>query len=345
MKYCLPFFLCIGLMISSHGHAHDNTLNIYAWSGEIPREIIDQFAKETGIHVNYSVFDNNEIMYTKLRTNPKGYDIVEPSTYYIERMQNQHMLEKLDKSKLTHYNNIDPFFLNRSYDPQSLYSMPFAWGVTGIFYNKDYFTESDIKTWSDLYQPKFHNSLMLLDEIRSVFSSTLRMLNYSINDQNPAHLREAYLKLKQLRPNIRLFNSDAVVSILIDEDATIGMAWSGDVYTAQKENPKLQFVYPRDGFEIWVDHFVLLKNAPHRENAYTFLNFLLRSDVAKAVSFYTNYSTTNLAAKNSMPEAIRNNPILYPSYEILRRGEFQTDSGDASAILLEKYWEWLKMGA
>lgn len=345
MKYCLPLLLWAGLLISTMAHAQKNVLNIYAWSGEIPHEIIDQFEKESGIKVNYSIFDNNEIMYTKLRTNPKGYDLVEPSTYYIERMYKQNMLEKLDKSKLSHYHHIDPFFLNKIYDPQSLYSVPFVWGSTGIFYNADYFKEDDIKSWADFYNPKFFNQLMLLDEIHSVFSSSLKMLGYSVNDKNPAHFNEAYLKIRALKPNIRLFNSDAVISILIDEDATIGMAWSGDVYTAQKENPKLRFVYPTEGFEIWVDHFVLLKNAPHRENAYQFLNFLLRPDIAKAVSLGTNYSTTNLAAKNLMPDAIKKNPILYPSYDILRKGEFISDSGDASSALMEKYWEWLKMGA
>ncbi len=343
MTFILRFMLCLLFCIYAPAHAAKNVLNIYAWSSEIPPETIEQFEKETGIKVNYSVFDNNEIMYTKLRTNAKGYDIAEPSTYYIERMRQQHMLQKLDKSKLTLYNNIDPFFLNRSYDPESAYSIPFAWGTTGIFYNADYYNGNEIKSWSDLSQPKFHNSLMFLDETRSVFSSALRMIGYSINDENPAHLYQAYLKLKHMRPNIRLFNNDAVISLLIDEDATIGMAYSGDVYAAQQENPKLQFVHPADGFEIWVDHFVLLKNAPHQENAYQFFNFLLRPDVARAISLNTHYSTTNLAAKNNLPEATKNNPILYPSYAILARGEIQCDNKN-SAVLVEKYWEWLKMG-
>lgn len=345
MKYRLYMLLCLIMLVCANVYAKENILNIYAWSEEIPDQVIEQFEKETGIHVNYATFDNTEIMYTKLRTNPKGYDLAEPSTYYIERMYKQNMLEKLKKSKLSNYHNIDPFFLNRAYDPHSTYSIPLTWGTTGIFYNKDYFNETDVTRWADLYQAKFSNKLLLLDEIHSVFSSSLSMLGYSINDKNPEHLHAAYLRLRQLRPNIRLFNSDAVISILIDEDATIGMAWSGDVYTAQKENPKLAYAYPTDGFEIWVDHFVLLKSAPHRENAYRFLNFLLRPDIAKAISLNTNYSTANLTAKNMMPEAVRNNPILYPSYDILRRGEFQSDNGEAASALLEKYWEWLKMGA
>lgn len=325
-------------------YANDNILNVYSWAQEIPHHIIEQFENETNIQVNYTSYDSNEIMYAKLRTNNKGYDIVEPSSYYIERMQRQGMLEKLDKSLLPNFKNLDPFFLNKSYDPDSQYSIPFIWGTTGIFYNKDAFSEKDARAWSDLFNAKFHNQLMLLDDARHVFATALRMLGYPVNDKNPEHIKQAYIKLKELMPNVRLFNNDAVTSLLIDEDVNIGMALSGDVASAKKENPKLQFVFPTDGFEIWIDNFVILKNAPHRTNAYLFLNFLLRPDIAKEVSLRINYSTANLAARHSMPPEIRNNPILYPPIATLSKGEIQSDNGDEIPMLLEYYWEWLKMG-
>ena len=172
----------------------------------------------------------------------------------------------------------------------------------------------------------------------------LLMLGYSINDTNPAHIKQAYIKLRELMPNIRLFNTDAVTSILIDEDATIGIAWNGDLFKANLENSQLMFVYPKDGFEIWVDNFAILKSAPHKENAYQFLNFMLRPDIAKSVSININYATANLAAKNLMPPSIKNNSVLYPSAALLRHGQFETDIGDATFALYEKYWEQLKMG-
>ena len=185
---------------------------------------------------------------------------------------------------------------------------------------------------------------MFLDDAREVFSMALRLLSYSINDTNPEHIKAAYLKLKELMPNVRLFNSDAVTSILIDEDASVGMAWNGDLFRASRENSQLQFVYPKDGFEIWVDNFAILKDAPHTENAYKFLNFLMRPDIAKGVSMAICYSTANLAARNLMPPEIKNNPALYPPPEVLRRGEFEVDLGEKALTLLEKYWEQLKMG-
>ncbi len=326
--------------------AAKNVVNVYTWAEEIPHDVIHQFEKETGIKVNYSTFDTNEVMFAKLRaTKNAGYDVVEPSSYYIDRMRRHNMLETLDKSKLPNFKNLDPFFLNTAYDPQNEFSIPFVWGITGIFVNKDYYTHNTLVKWSDLNNNKFTNQLMFLDDAREVFSIALRMLSYSINDNNPDHIKEAYLKLKEILPNVRLFNSDAVASILIDEDATVGMSWNGDLFKANLENNKLAFVFPKDGFEIWVDNFTILKDAPHRDNAYAFLNFLMRPDIAKKVSMNINYSTANLAARKLMPSEIKNNPTLYPSKEVLRRGEFQTDIGEKTLALYEKYWEQLKMGA
>jgi spermidine/putrescine transport system substrate-binding protein len=325
--------------------AAENIVNIYTWSEEIPHSVIVDFEKETGIKVNYSTFDSNEVMYAKLRAikNP-GYDLIEPSSYYIDRMRHVGMLAKLDKSKLPNFKNLDPLFINQAYDPQSEYSIPFIWGITGIFMNKDYFAANGISDWNDLQDKKFKNQLMFLDDSREVFSIALKMLGYSINDSNPDHIKQAYFKLKSLMPNVKLFNSDAIVSILIDEDATIGMSWNGDLFKANRENNKLQFIYPKNGFEIWVDNFAMLQDAPHPENAYKFLNYLLRPEVAKTISMTINYSTANLQARNLMPPEVKNDPALYPPNEVLSRGEFQTDIGDKAFGLFEKYWEQLKIG-
>lgn len=349
-----PFFLVLSLSAffslsffsTSLFAAESKVLNVYDWGQEIPDNIIAQFEKETGITVNLTSYDSNEMMYAKLRAGKhSGFDIVEPSSYYVDRMRREDMLEKLDKTQLSNFKHLDPWFTNQEYDPHSQYSMPFVWGVTGVFLNQDYLKKTDIANWSDLFSKKLANQLMLLDDPREVFSMGLLMLGYSINDTNPEHIKEAYQKLRDLMPNVRLFNVDAVVSILIDEDAPVGIAWNGDLYKASIENPKLSFVYPKNGFEIWVDNFVILKDAPNKENAYKFLNFLLRPDIAKAVSLSINYSTANLTAKKMMPPEVKNNPVLYPPDNILHHGQFERDIGDNTFALYEKYWEKLKMEA
>lgn len=340
---CLVALLSLAVMNPLFADS-SNVVNVYTFGEEIPNSVISQFEKETGIKVNYSSFETNEIMYSKLRaTNHPGYDVVEPSSYYVDRMRHQNMLEKLDKTRLPEYKNLDPVFLNVRYDPHSDYSVPFVWGMTGIFTNTNYFPASEVVRWSDLFNKKYFNQLMILDDPREAFSMALLMLGYPINDTNPAHIKQAYQKLRTLMPNIRLFNTDAVASILIDEDAAIGIAWNGDLARARVENAKLNFVYPQEGFEIWVDNFAILKNAPHRDNAYQFINFLMRPEIAKKVSMEISYSTANLAAKNLLPAEIKNDPVLYPSPEVLSHGQFEVDIGDATYALLEKYWEQLKM--
>lgn len=324
--------------------ANNNVLNLYSWSQEIPLSVIKQFESETGIKVNHSTYDSNEIMYAKLRaSNNMVYDIVEPSSYFVDHMRQQNMLEKLDKTKLPNIKNIDPIFVNQTYDFQNQYSIPIIWGTTGIFVNFNDLPRTKISRWSDLLDKKYKNKLLLLDDSREAFSIALLMLGYSINDSNPEHIKQAYLKLRELSRNIRLFNTDAVISIMIDEDAAVGVSWNGDFYKAEKENKKLQFVYPKENFEIWVDNLVIPKNAPHLENAYKFLNFMLRADIAKKTSLAAGYPTPNLAAKQQLPEEIKNNPFLYPKPEVLKRGEFETYSGNEIFVLREKYWERLKM--
>lgn len=335
----------LGLLWTSAGHAEEKKiLNVYAFSGEIPDSIIRKFEDETGIEVNFSTYQNNEIMYAKLRANSKtGYDVIMPSSYFVDRMHRQNLLEKIDVSKLPNLKNLNPAFAHPSYDPELDNCVPYLWGVTGIFYNKKYYQAGEIKKWTDLWDKRFYDQLLLLDDTREVFSMALLSLGYSANDTNPEHIKQAFLKLKSLMQNVKVFSTDTVVSIMIDEDATVGMAWNGDSFKAYSENKDIQFVFPKEGFVIWVDNFAIPQNAPHKDAAYTFINFMLRADIAKESALATRYPTANLAAQKQLPANIQNNPIAYPSKEILKHGQFQTDVGDDTLALYEKYWEELKM--
>ncbi|MFN7097708.1 MAG: PotD/PotF family extracellular solute-binding protein [Gammaproteobacteria bacterium] len=338
------FLAALLLTISSAAYANDNIVNVYAWSGEIPDAVIAQFQKETGIKVNFSTYDSNETMYAKLKAvNNPGYDVIEPSSYYVDRMQKEGMLEPLDLSQVNNIKFIDPTFLNDSYDPGNKYSVPNLWGVTGIFVNKKYFDPNTVHSWTDLWQPRFNNQLLLLDDVREVMPMALMSLGYSANDNNTAHLKQAYEQLLHLRNNIKLFVSDAAASIITDEDATVGMTWNGDLYRAQLSNPNLVFIFPKDGFVIWVDCFAVPKDAPHYQNALKFINFMMRPDIALKSSMAYFYATPNLQAQKMMPATIRNNPMIYPSHEILKNGQFQTDLSDQTIALYAQYWEMLKL--
>ncbi len=341
MKRLLGLIFCC---LAMSAFASDNILNVYNWSDYMPSAVIDQFQKETGIKVNYSEYDSNETMYAKLKTEPTpSYDIIVPSDYFVDKMRKQDMLQKIDKSQLPNFKNLNPALLNRPYDPNNNYSIPYLWGTVGIVVNKLFFKPDSITNWNDLWQPQYDNKLLMLDDMRMVFSIALISLGYSINDTNPDHIKQAYEKLQKLMPNIKLFNSDSADNLYIDEDVAIGINYSGDTYRDSLENPDLVYIYPKEGFTVWIDSMAIPKGAPHLANAYKFINFLLRPDIAKEIAISQQYSSPNLVAEKMMPESRKKNPILNPSAETLKRAESSLDLGDADAIYA-KYWEMLKIG-
>jgi spermidine/putrescine transport system substrate-binding protein len=342
MKRYLCWFMVF--ILSNTVYAETRMVNVYAYTGEIPDYLVRQFEKETGIKVNFSTYENNEIMYAKIRASKRtGYDVIMPSSYFVDRMSRQNILLKLDKDKLPNRQHLAADFLHPAYDPNGDYSVPVIWGITGIFYNNASHDLGKPSSWNDLWDKRYYNKLMLLDDSREVFSMALLTLGYSANDSDPAHIKQAFEKLKTLMPNVKVFSTDTVVSILIDEDATIGMAWNGDTFKATQENPNVKFVFPKEGFVIWVDNFSIPANAPHPDEAYAFINFFLRPDIAKTIALYTHFPITNQSGQQLLPPDIRNNPFVYPSKEILKHGQFQKDLSDDTLALYEQYWEELKM--
>lgn len=336
-------FLCLFIFTSS-AVASEKIVNVYAWTGEIPDTIVRQFEKETGIKINFSTYENNEVMYAKMKAvKHNGYDVIMPSSYFVDRMQKQDLLQPLDHSQLPNWQHINQRFRHPAYDKQEAFSVPYIWGVTGIFYNDQYYTEQDAASWQHLWDKKFYNQLMLLDDSREVFSMALIANGHSANDKDLAHIKSAYEKLLALLPNIKVFSTETVVSIMIDEDARIGMSWNGDAYKASLENPHVKFVFPKEGFVIWVDNFAIPKNPPHLKAAYTFINFMMRPDIAKEVALQTRFPIANKTAQGLLPADIRNNPLIFPANTTLQRGQFQSDLGEQVLSRYDQYWTQLKM--
>lgn len=340
---CVFFILCLSGLVNP-AYAEKKVVNIYNWSNYISNEVLKEFTQETGIKVNYTTYDSNETLYAKLKANPHtGYDVIVPSTYFVDRMRRQGMLQALDKSRLPNFKNLNPALLNKSYDPSNHYSIPYFWSSTGIVVNSKFHATHPLQSWSALWNPRFRNQLLLLDDVHEVFSMALMVLGFSPNDTNPQHIRLAYFKLKQLMPNVRLFNNDGVKSLFIDEDLTLGMAWNGDIYQAAQENSALRFIYPKEGFVISIDSMAIPIGASHLDNAYSFINFILRPDIAKKISLATGFATPNLSAYKMMPKTALLNSMVYPDDKTLQRGRIQNDVGAAESVY-QHYWELLKIG-
>ena len=200
--------LCAATLLSTPSFAADQELYFYNWSEYIPNEVLEDFTEETGIKVYYSTYESNESMYAKLKTQGTGYDLVVPSTYFVSKMRKEGMLQELDKTKLSHFADLDPNYLDKPFDPNNNYSIPYIWGATGIGINSDMLDKSSIKNWGDLWDTQWEGQLMMMDDSREVFHIALSKLGYSPNTTNPEEIKEAYEELRKLMPNVLVFNSD-----------------------------------------------------------------------------------------------------------------------------------------
>lgn len=341
MKKLLFLLLCCFSLSSS---AAQKIVNVYIWADYLPNDVVQQFERETGIKVNVSLYDSNEALYAKLKASGEAtYDLIFPSNYYVKRLIKQSMVQKLDKKRLTNLGNLDERFLNQSYDPNNVYTLPYMAHSSGIVVNKRYIDPKSITRWRDLWQPRFANQLLVLNDTREVFSMSLMSLGYSVNDTNPEHLHQAFLNLKKLLPNVRLFNTIAQLNIYLDEDIHVGMGWSGEASLAHRENPNIEYIFPQDGFILEIDSMALTRGARHPDEAYQFMNFLLRPDIAKTIATRIHYVTPNREAVKLMPKELASNPIMNPSDATLARGQMQQDLG-RTIELLESYWSQLKAG-
>jgi spermidine/putrescine transport system substrate-binding protein len=342
MKRCILIMLVL-LTISSQTIAGPKVVNVYIWGGEIPKSVVHKFEQDTGIKVNFSTYDSNETMYAKLKSSRKMvYDVIMPSSYFVERMRNQGMLTKLDKQKLPNQSNLSKPFTNNEYDPLNQYSMPINWGATGIFYNREWVKNAPT-SWMDLWSNEWKQRLLMLDDSREVFSIGLLSLGFQPNDTDVSHINEAFKALMKLGPNIKMFASDSVQAIVIDGDAHAGAAWNGDAFKSNMENPNIQFVYPKEGFVIWVDCLSIPVNAPHVEEAYAFINYMMKPESASEIARIEGHATANAKGKALLPRSTQDNPIVYPSDETLKRGYFQRYVGQKTIAVYNYYWERFKL--
>ncbi len=340
----MRWLLVLFLLVTNMALAASNVVNVYNWGGYIPEKVLHEFTKQTGIKVNYTTYSSNAELYNKLKADPKaGYDVIVPSSYYVQRMAIEGMLHRLDKSKLSHFANLNPSLLNKAYDPHNHYSVPYLWGTTSILVNDKYYKPSSITSWNDLWQKRFHGQLLLINDVRDVFAMALRALGYSVNTRNPAQIRAAYLKLRALMPNLKLFTVAGEVPIYIDEDALVGMAQSGDAEEIIKANSHLHYIYPKGQAVIWIDCMVIPKYAPHLANAYRFINFILQAKIARQIALKLGYSTPNLAGYNLLPKAVQDNHTMYPSQATLRDGQVEGYLGSKALAIYFHYWELLKL--
>ncbi|MCR8967399.1 ABC transporter substrate-binding protein [Streptococcus zalophi] len=310
----------------SGGSQNDDKLVIYNWGDYVDPDLLEKFTEETGIKVEYETFDSNEAMYTKIKQGGTSYDLAVPSDYMIDKMIKEELIVPLDKSKITGFENIGTEFLDKSFDPKNKYSIPYFWGTVGIVYNVD-MVEDEPRHWEDLWRKEYQNDIMLVDGAREVIGFGLNTFSYSLNTKDMMELNQVVEKLNDLTPNIKAIVGDEMKGYLIQEDAAIGITFSGEASEMLDANENLRYVVPSEGSNIWFDNIVIPSSVEHEDAAYAFINFMLEPENAAQNADYIGYATPNQKAKDLLDEEVRNDQSFYPSPETIAHLEVYDNLG------------------
>lgn len=350
VRRILPIALSVVVVAGGFFYGSKNNLSgdkqviVYNWGEYIDPDVLQIFKEETGINVIYEEFETNEIMYPKIQSGAIAYDVVCPSDYMIQRMIDNDLLAEIDFDNVPNIKNIDNTYLKQSqqFDAENKYSVPYCWGTVGLLYNKKMVKEP-IDSWSVLWDPQYKDNILMQDSVRDAFGVSLKYLGYSLNSTDLDELDAAKKLLIQQKPLVQAYVIDQVRDKMIGNEAAIGVIYSGEAIYTQTENPDLEYIIPKEGSNVWIDSWVIPKNAKHKENAEKFINFLCRADIAKLNFDYITYSTPNKAARALIEdESLRNSKVAFPDEKALEKCETFRFLGDENDVLYNQLWREVK---
>ena len=333
----LPLFGC--------GKAYENgEVYVYNWGEYIDPDVIDMFEKDCKIKVIYDEFETNEMMYPKVEAGAVKYDVVCPSDYMIKKMIDNDMLAELNWDNIPNSKNIGAqyFETSKEFDPENKYSVPYCWGTVGILYNKT-MVDEPITKWEQLWDPKYKNQILMQNSVRDAFMVALKLNGYSMNTTNIDELQVAKQSLLDQKPLVQAYVVDQVRDKMIGNEAAIGVIYSGEAIYTQRENPNLVYVIPEEGTNVWIDSWVVLKDAKNKENAEKFIDYMCKPEIALKNFDFITYSTPNDAARALIEdEDIRNSEIAFPDltqYDNLETYFYLGEDGDE---LYNDLWKEVK---
>ncbi len=317
---------------------------VYNWGEYLDPEAIELFEKETGIDVVYEEYETNEIMYPKILSHAISYDVVCPSDYMIQRMIENDLLAEINWDNVPNIKNIDPTYMeqSKSFDPENKYSVPYCFGTVGILYNKT-MVDEPIDSWNVLWDEAYKDNILMQDSVRDAFAVALKRRGYSLNSTEVGELTQATNDLIEQKPLVQAYVIDQVRDKMIGNEAAIGVIYSGEAIYTQRENHDLEYVIPKEGSNVWIDSWVIPKNAENKENAEAFINFLCRPDIALMNFEFITYSTPNLEGRKLIEdEDIRNSRIAFPTGEDLENCETFRFLGDDVDSYYNELWNKVK---
>lgn len=326
---CLVLSVCLvlgcGTMLAGCGGSEKTTLYVYNWGQYISEgdddslDVIAAFEEAyPNIQVQYSTYDSNEIMYSKLANGGITVDVIIPSDYMVGRMRQENMLMELNFDNIPNYQYIDEAFKNTSYDPENKYSVPYTWGTVGIIYNTKYVDEADVTGWELLWNEKYAGKILMFDNSRDAFGIAQYLLGYDVNTTDATALRACADKLAQQKPVVQQYVMDQIFDAMENEEAWIAPYYAGDYLTMAQENPDLAFYQPRaQGFNLFIDALCIPTCCQEKEAAELFINFLCDPQICAANLGYLGYSVPATAAREYLPAELAGSEVAYPSEKAL----------------------------
>jgi putrescine transport system substrate-binding protein len=355
-----PLLIALGaLLAASPALAQDNVVNVYNWSDYIAEDTIANFEAETGIKVNYDVYDNNEIVDAKLLAGNSGYDIIVPSGNFLERQIKAGLILPLDKSKLTNLGNLDPSVMAAAagQDPDNAHGVPYMINTIGYGYNVAKVTEvlgADAPTdsWDLIFKPEYAEKLAscgisLLDSPSEVTGIALHYLGLDPNSESTDDLAKAEALLNTIKPYIRYFHSSQYIDDLGNGETCVALGYSGDIFIASDnaaEGVEVQYVIPKEGAATLFDFLAIPADAPHPDNALTFINYILKPEVVAAITNYVFYANPNLPALEFVDEEVKSNPGIYPPADTVAKAFVMRAHSPEFEETLTRTWTRIKTG-
>ena len=333
--------LFILLFTCGCGNNDGRVLNVLNWSSYIPNEVISDFSKESVIKVNYSTYSSNEELLAKISSSKDGtYDLIFPSDYMLEVMIRREMLDTMDTSKLENFNNLNENYLGLEYDKNNEYSIPFIAASTVISYNREVIKD-DIISYNDLLNPKYKNEIVLIDDQRIIIGMALLANGFDMNSVDEDELEIAKNWLKELRENLKAYDSDSPKNFLITKEASIAVLWNAEGALANMHNSNIKNIFPLEGFALSIDNFAIPKGAKNKSEIYEFIDYILRPEVmAKIVSSYP-YKNLNKETDLLLDESYLNNNAANIPDIIMGEGIFVKNIGD-KVKLYDQIWAEIK---
>ena len=338
---------------AASGSADGGELYVYNWGEYIDEDVISQFEEETGITVVYDLFETNEEMYPVIEADAVNYDVVCPSDYMIQKMRENDLLAELNFDNIPNIDQIDPAYMEMSqaFDPENKYSVPYCWGTVGILYNTKLLEELGVPAptkWADLWDERLSGEILMQDSVRDAFMVALKKDGYSMNSESKDELEQAKQELIDQKPLVQAYVIDQVRDKMIGGEAAVGVIYSGEMLYIQDEvanlglDYDLEYVIPEEGTNLWLDSWVIPKNAKNKENAEKWIDFMCRPEIAKANFEYITYPTPNKGAFELLDEEMQNNKAVFPDIDSLKNSEVYKYLGDETDAVYNELWKEVK---